>query len=112
MTDGQEVVGTRVRDSIPQELHGFRVTIGLGPYPPESERSHRRAMYARLTPCTPHTERVMRRLGRKEIIGHVPLTAAGAADAQLDPQGETAEQAALLALAPAAKLAHDVARSG
>lgn len=112
MTDGQEVVGTRVRDVVPDELHGFKVTVGLGPYPPESERSHRRAMYARLTPCTPHTEHIMKRLGRKEIVGHVPLTAAGAADAQLNPQGETAEQAALLALAPAAKLAHDVARSG
>lgn len=111
MSDGLEVAATRTRDAIPKELHGFRVTVGLGPYPPEAERSHRRAMYARLTPVSRHAQRIMRRMGRQEIVGHVQLTAEGAADCELDPQGPTAEQAALLALAPASRIARDVARS-
>lgn len=111
MSDGLEVTGTRVRDAIPQELHGFKVTVGLGPHPPEAERSHRRAMYARLTPASAHAQRIMRRMGRREIVAAVPLTAEGAADCELDPQGRTAEQAALLAVGYAAPLARDVARS-
>lgn len=103
--DGLAAQGISIEDVIPAEVHGFAVRVGIGPYPADQPRSHRRAVYAELTPISPRTIERMRRAGRERIIGTVPLTAHGARLVTDDPHGRPAELIARRALAEASRLA-------
>lgn len=103
--DGLTAHGLSVEAVIPAEVHGFAVRVGIGPYPADQPRSHRRAVYAELIPNTPRTIERMRRAGRDRILGTVPLTAHGAKVVTDDPHGRPAELIARRALAEASRLA-------
>jgi hypothetical protein len=96
---------TKITDLIPAELHGCRVTVGVGPYPPDGGHTQQKAMYAELVPITPVAQKRLKSMNRKRILGMVPLTTEGAGLIQADPQGPVAEQAATAALFEASKLA-------
>lgn len=103
-----EVVKLQIQPTIPAELHGFSVTVGLGPYPPDEPMSHRRAVYAELLPISQKARRALRRMNRERILSMTPLTAEAAEQIALDPGGSMAERASRDTLAEAAKLAAQV----
>lgn len=103
-----EILKTVSRDVVPAEVHGFAVTVGVGPYPPDARQSHRKALYAELVPASRKAKRRMRAKNRERILGMVPLTPTGAGIITAHPQGPEAEQAALRALVQASRLARDL----
>lgn len=94
----------KVSDVFPAEFQGFSVEFGVGPYPLDSPRSHRRAMYAVCKPRNAHARAVCEFKNRDKVIGMVPLTPEGAAEIEADLSGPLAEKAAKDALAAVAKL--------
>lgn len=106
--EGLTAAGVTVEDLIPAEVHGFAVRVGIGPYPPDSPNTHRRAMYAELTPISSLARDRMRRQGRAKILATSPLTQQAAAQVAADPQGKLAEMVGIQTLAQASRLARDV----
>lgn len=102
---GTEVVKVTATPVIPADLHGFTVTVGIGPYPPGDPKPDQRAVYAELIPMTQRALDTMHYMGRSRILGMVPLTPEGATEILADPGGRQAEEAATLALREASKLA-------
>lgn len=100
---GSEVIKVTATPVIPEELHGFTVTVGLGPYPPGDPKPGQHAVYAELVPMTQQALDAMHYIGKSRILGWVPLTPEGAAEIAADPQGAQAEHAATLALRAAAQ---------
>jgi hypothetical protein len=90
---------------VPARVHGFAVSIRLGPYPADAPHSHRRALYAVLTPTDEHVRRRMHAAGQQSIVGMVALAAGGAEEILREPNGTLAEFAATQALAAARRLA-------
>ncbi len=105
MSDGSEVVRVTSTDVIPAEVHGFAVRLGLGPYPPDAPHSHRRALYAELTPISTRAQVAMRHTGKVRILATTPLTPEAAAAVQADPNSQLAERLATETLANASRLA-------
>lgn len=103
-------IRTASNDAIPKELHGFKVTLGMGPYPYGARDSHRRAVYAELTPEDAKTKRLMRNAGKEKILGIVPITPEAATELRLAPQGQSklAEELCTAALEQAIQLARKV----
>lgn len=103
-------IRTASKDAIPKELHGFKVTLGMGPYPYGAEHSHRRAVYAELTPEDPKTRKMMRNAGKEKILGIVPITPEAATELRLAPAGQSklAEELCTKALEQAILLARKV----
>lgn len=106
-----EPISTRVTDVAPKELHGFKVTLGLGPYPPQNRNAKARAVYAELVPEHPDVKKRMRANGKERILGIVQVTPQAAAELRLNPRGAMAEAISRRALAEAAKLARTVSES-
>jgi hypothetical protein len=102
------VAEVTVTEVIPAELHGCRVTVGVGPYPPDGGHTVQKAMYAELVPTTVTAQRRLKQMNRQRILGMVPLSPEGAALIESDPQGKEAEHAALVALREASKLAKGI----
>lgn len=112
MTDtGSEVVKVTATPIIPTDLHGFTVTVGLGPYPPGDPCPGQHAVYAELIPMTQQALMAMQHIGRQRILGMVPITPEAAADVKADPGGRLAEELATVALGQAAKLAAPIAHT-
>lgn len=103
-----EVAKTVSRDVVPAEVHGFSVKVGIGPYPPDQERSHRKAVYAELRPKSRLAFTAMRAKNRERILGMAPLMPAAAREIEADPEGELAEITALDALRQASALAREL----
>lgn len=64
---------TEAQPAIPTELHGFRVELGVGPYPPDQPRSDNRAMYAKLHPVDDKVVERMRHMGRTMVVAALPI---------------------------------------
>jgi hypothetical protein len=97
---------------LPELVHGFAVEIFAGPYPLHAAGTHRRAVYARLTPTTDELRKKLRWRGDKAILGEAPVdqeTAQAIFGKQL-PENEL-EALSLAALRPAAALAKQVAEA-
>lgn len=62
-------------------------------------------MYAELIPTSSKAQGRMRKMNRERILAFTPLTATGAHEIELDPNGKLAEETALLTLREASKLA-------
>lgn len=105
---GSQVVKATTVPVVPAELHGFSLTVGLGPYPPDAPRSHRKAMYAELLPITTHARAVLDRMGRERILAISPLTPQAAEAIRREPQGRLAEIVATQTLRLASGLAKQV----
>jgi hypothetical protein len=106
---GTAILRTTSEDAIPQEAFGFTIATYFGVYPPDSPQSHRRAIYARLTPQTDELRRKLKNIGKSEILAWVPLTSDGIREVRRDPNCSVAEHAALAAVMEAGKLAKAVA---
>lgn len=105
-------IQTRVTDAAPKELHGFKVTLGLAPYPPGAGRqAPERAVYAELVPEHPDVVKRMRANGKERIMGIVRVTPQAATELRLNPRGQLAEVLSRRALAEASKLAREVSES-
>lgn len=92
------------------ELHGFRVELGIGPYPPDAPLSHRKAIYAWLTPATVENARKMRRQGKTAIQAFAELSQELAKAIEEDPlciEADAAAAAVLKKAAPLAKLVNE-----
>ena len=98
----------RVEDVIPAEVHGCRVKVGVGPYPPDQPRAWQKAMYAELVPISRKATDAFRHMNRKRVLGMVPLTPEGAEAIGLEPNGRLAEKVALDALREASKLVQGI----
>lgn len=108
LPDGGALAG-EVQDLLPKSLHGFKVTLGMGPYPPDQPMSPRRAIYAELEPEHPAVKKLMRQQGKARILGMVPVTPQAATELRLDPWGRLAEVLSRRALGEAVKHAKLVA---
>lgn len=106
--DGVDAAGLSLQDVIPAEMHGFAVRVGIGPYPPDSPNTHRRAMYAELLPISPLAMLRMRRAGHAKILAVSPLTQEAAADIAAEPDGRLAELVGTQTLALASRKARTV----
>lgn len=111
MSDGSQVVKVTATPIVPDELHGFSVTVGVGPYPPQQPRPGEHAVYAELIPMTQKALTAMHHIGRQRILGMVPITPEAATDVKAEPGGQLAEMLATQALAAAAQLARPIATS-
>lgn len=103
--DGSQVVKLTSTDIIPAEVHGFAVRLGIGPYPQDAPRSHRRALYAELTPVSSEARTAMAYKGRARILATTPLTPEAAAAVQAYPNSQLSERLATATLANASRLA-------
>lgn len=114
-----ELVAGLAEIALPAEVHGFAVEIEVGPYPAGHHSSHRRAVYAKLTPTTDATARKLKRAGydRGIILGQAAVDNDTGRALQLPigdpgrPTVEEQESLARAALAPAARLARLVANA-
>jgi hypothetical protein len=100
-----ELIASTTSPIFPAELHGFAVRVGIGPNPPDSPRSHRKAMYAELLPVSARARQVTERLGRDRILAMAPLTMEAAREIASDLDGQLAEQVGTHTLRLAAQLA-------
>lgn len=105
MSDGTEILRVSSSPVIPAEVHGFAVRVGIGPYPEDSPRSHRRAVYAELLPVSVEARTAMAYKGRTRILATTPLTPDAAAAVQADPDSRLAELLATETLKNASRLA-------
>jgi hypothetical protein len=105
---GSEVVKATLTPVIPAELHGFTVTVGIGPYPPGQPQPGREAVYAELLPMSEKARRALKYIGRERILGMVPLTVEAAGECKANPQGQLAEIVARRAVAEASRLARTI----
>jgi hypothetical protein len=101
---GAEVLKSLLTPVIPDQVQGFAVRVGVGPYPPDKPRSRQKAVYAELTPVSAHAHAIVAAKGRKRVLGMVPLTEAGADALAAEPGGREAERAARIALTEAVRL--------
>lgn len=107
-TTGSEVLKSTLTPVIPAELHGFTVTVGIGPYPPGQPQPGREAAYAELLPLSEKAHHALRHIGKKRILGMVPLTVEAANECKTNPQGQLAEIVSRRAVAEASRLARVV----
>ena len=101
------LVHCSITDAIPASIYGFDIRVSVGPYPPDSLRSKRRAVYATLTPADPAVQRRMHAAGKSKIVSSVPITAAAAARIGAGDD-DLAEAVALRAIQAASKAARIV----
>lgn len=90
---------------IPTQVHGFAVTVTVGPYPPDQPGSHRSAVYAELVPVADDKRKAMRRAGKHSIRAISPLTVTAAQAIRAEPNGRLAEVVATQTLRQAEQLA-------
>jgi hypothetical protein len=100
---GKALVKLTATPTIPATVDGFAVRIGLGPYPPDAPGSHRRAMYAELTPVDERPRKFLESINRERLLGICPLTVEGALDIELEPDSRLAEAVAREALGVAVR---------
>ena len=105
MSDGTQILRITSEDIIPAEVHGFAVRLGIGPYPENQPRSHRRALYAELTPISIKAQAAMRYVGKTRILATTPLTPEAVADVQANPSSHLSERLAVETLTNASRLA-------
>jgi hypothetical protein len=111
-SNGTAILRVEEKDVLPQEAFGFTIKTFVARYPLDAPTSHRLAVYAEFTPQTDAIREKLRRRNTKEmkILGTAPLTSEAAAEIKRNPQGKTAELAALGAISEAgkfAKIVHD-----
>lgn len=82
-------------DLIPTTVHGFSVHWKLGPYPIDSPRTHRKAVYVELWPVDERARKLCKEKNRERMHAFTPLTAKGAAILDAEPQGQFAEEVVL-----------------
>lgn len=94
--EGVAAVFTEAELTIPDEVAGFGVRVGMEPYPLGS-KSHRRAMVARLFPLAPSAHDLVKRLGGGPdggFVSCIPLTAKAKAEIAANPNGPLSEKTA------------------
>lgn len=98
---------TEAKPAIPTELHGFRVEIGIGPYPPHLEHSGQKAVYAKLHPQSPEIRERMAHRGRTMLVGALPVSPEMVTLINSGVE-EATEYCALQALREASRLAKEI----
>jgi hypothetical protein len=104
VSNGLDILGSSLSDVVPDEVDGFAVKVGIGPFPPDRSVSDRSAVYAELTPRSSRAHALMRSKSRERVLGMVEVTPEAAAEMRADPGGLTAERASVVALAQAVRL--------
>ena len=90
---------------IPTTVHGFSVDVkGMGPYPIDAPKSHRKAMYVELIPISPEARSLCDAKNAERIHANTPLGPELAAIIAAEPNGKAAEEAVLVTLRAAVKL--------
>ena len=110
MSDGAQIVKSRITDPIPDEVYGFKVQVTLGPAISETsglQLPGQHAIFAVLRPGTETLRQKLQRVtGKPEILSQLKLTALGAQQVQADE--EMREGYAAMVLAPAMQEARRV----
>lgn len=98
-------MATKVVDALPAEVHGFTVTLEIGP---PLGATAGKALHAWLRPATEANRKKLLNINRDAIHSELPLTTTGALELELDPNGRIAENLARLCLTPAVRKAKAV----